>query len=100
MNMTLTVQQHILWFQVKVDQVVRVQVLQTQQHLATVEGHSRFTQTAQLQALSKGTATVVIENKTERGGCLEGEVESREESGEKDTWEGEGSGVGGACCVR
>ena len=24
----------------------------------------------------------------------------REESGEKDTWEGEGSGVGGACCVR
>ena len=100
MNMTLTVQQHILWFQVAVDQVVRMQVLQTQQHLATVEGHSRFTQTAQLQALSKGTATVVIENKTESGGCLEGEVESREESGEKDTWEGEGSGVGGACCVR
>ena len=98
--MALTVQQHILWFQVAVDQVVRMQVLQTQQHLATVEGHSRFTQTALLQALSKGAATVVIENKTERGGCLEGEVESREESREKDTWEGEGRGVGGACCVR
>ena len=98
--MTLTVQQHILWFQVTVDQVVRVQVLQTQQHLATVEGHSRFTQTALLQALSKGTATVVIENKTERGGCLKGEVESKEEKEGTDTWEGEGSGVGGACCVR
>ena len=79
---------------------MRVQVLQTQQHLATVEGHGPFTQTAQLQALSKRTATVVIENKTESGGRLEGEVESKEEREGTDTWEGEGSGVGGACCVR
>ena len=98
--MTLAVQQHILRLQVAVDQVMRMQVLQTQKYLATVESHGRFTETAQLQPLSKRTTCIVIHDKTESGGSLEGEVKSLEKEKSNRTWEGEESAIAAMCYVQ